>query len=62
MNVDCRSDDVGGMREHLQERGLEKRALDSYSRSHTNCLYGLWQVTGSLPFAQLSRCKIKGLA
>lgn len=50
MNVDCRLDDVGGMREYLQERGLEKRVLDLYFRLYINCLYGFWQVIGFLFF------------
>lgn len=39
--VGCGSGDVGGTREHLHKRGLEKRALDSCSRSHAGWLYDM---------------------
>lgn len=57
MYVGCGSDDVDGLRERLHERDLEEGALGS-SRSHAKQLYGLRQVTGSLPLPQLSKCKM----
>lgn len=57
VHVGCGSDDVGGLRERLHERDLGEGALGS-SRSHANRLYGLRQVTGSLPLPQLSKCKM----